>query len=614
MLVSRRSMLDTVRKSIRMLPADRRWWWAALPILAALTGAAEAAAAGAVFGLVKIIADPAAVASVPVARLIAPHLPWQDGRGLILEFTLLVAVYHVAKNVLVVGAQYARHKIVGESTAALACTMLRGYLLASYPFHFRRHSAELIRNTTHSVHAVLMTLSAAGAIFSELLVGAGIAAVLLTASPLATIVTGVVLGTVVVLLLRWTRRLAHRAGHGGHELNRELLQTLQQALGAIKEIKALGREGFFYRTYAEKQRELLALGYLGVTLEAIPPVVVESVFVCGALLVVAVLTVTGEVASQGLPLLGLFAYAGLRVIPMANRLTWRANEIRESQAGVQSLYEDHRLVTGAGWNDAADDAPPLEMREAIALEGVSYTYPGASIPALHDVTLTIRHGESIGFAGATGAGKSTLVDVVMGLLPPSTGRVTIDGVELDARRERTWRRHVGYVPQSIFLLDDTLARNIALGIADDDIDPERVRRALRVAQLEALVASLPDGLETRLGEHGVRLSGGERQRVGIARALYHDPDVLVLDEATSALDDATASAVTDAIRGLHGSKTVLLIAHRLDALRGCDRIALVAGGRLLDYASYDELLARSDEFRRLAMVADAAPATATQRA
>jgi ATP-binding cassette subfamily C protein len=525
-----------------------------------------------------------------------------------------VAVYHVAKNVLVVGAQYARHKIVGESTAALACTMLRGYLLAPYPFHFRRHSAELIRNTTHSVQAVLSTLSAANAIFSEVLVSVGIAAVLLAASPLATLMTGAALGTLVVVLLRWTRQLAHRAGHVTHDLNREILQTLQHAFGAIKEIKALGREGFFYRTYAEKQRELLALGYLGVTLEAIPPVVVETVFVCGALLVVVVLTVTGEVASQGMPLLGLFAYAGLRIIPMVNRITWRANEIRANRAGVQTLYDDHRLVTGAASDEPGDDAPPLELRKTLALEGVSYTYPGVGAPALRDVTLTIRHGESIGFAGATGAGKSTLVDVVMGLLPATTGRVTIDGVALDATRGRTWRRHVGYVPQSIFLLDDTLTHNVALGIAHRDIDPERVRRALRAAQLEALVASLPDGLETRLGEHGVRLSGGERQRVGIARALYHDPDVLVLDEATSALDNATAFAVTDAIRALHGRKTVLLIAHRLDALRGCDRIALVAGGRLLDCASYDDLLQRSDEFRRLGLRTDADPATVTQRA
>src|SRR6185503_12860823 len=276
---------------------------------------------------------------------------------------------------------------------------------------------------------------------------------------------------------------------GGHELQRELLQTLQNALGAIKKIKALGREGFFYRTYAEKQREALALGYLGVTLEAIPPVIVETVFVSGALLVVALLTLTSELPDNGLPLLGLYAYAGFRIIPMANRLTWRLNEIRASAPAVDALYDDHRLVTGESWDDATDDAPPVELREAILLEDVSYTYPGSATAALQDLTLTIRRGESIGFVGATGAGKSTLADVVMGLLPPSAGRVTVDGVELDAARGRMWRRHVGYVPQSIFLLDDTLARNVALGIPERDVDLDRVRRALRVAQLDALVAS-----------------------------------------------------------------------------------------------------------------------------
>ena len=602
-------MLDTIRKSFLMLPADRRWRWLALPVLAALMGVAEGGAAAAVFALIKVIADPAAVASVPIAGRIAPLLPWQDPRGVVVAFTVLVALYHVAKNVLVVGTQYVRHHIIGESSAALACTMLRGYLLASYPFHFRRHSAELIRNTTHSVAAVLTTLGAAGALLSELLVGAGIAAVLLTASPVATLVAGVVLAGLIGVLLRGTRQLARRTGRGGHEIQRELLQTLQNAFGAIKEIKALGREGFFYRTYAEKQRELLALGYLGVTLGAIPPVVVETVFVCGALLVVALLTLTGQ-GGGGLPLLGLFAYAGFRIIPMANRLTWRVNEIRASAPAVNDLYDDHRLVTGAGWGDTVDDAPPLELCDTIVLEGVSYTYPGSDTPALQDVNLTIRHGESIGFVGATGAGKSTLADVVMGLLPPSAGRVTVDGIALDPARGRTWRRHVGYVPQSIFLLDDTLARNVALGIADGDIDSERVRRAVHVAQLDALVDALPEGLDTRLGERGTRFSGGERQRVGIARALYHEPDVLVLDEATAALDTITAAAVQQAVRALHGRKTVLLIAHRLASVRGCDRIALIARGRLVDCAPWDDLLARSEEFRRLALL----PETAARRA
>ena len=222
---------------------------------------------------------------------------------------------------------------------------------------------------------------------------------------------------------------------------------------------------------------------------------------------------------------------------------------------------------------------------------------------MHDVSLTIRRGETLGFVGPTGGGKSTLVDVVVGLLPPTAGQVTIDGVDL-ASCSRAWRRHIGYVPQSIFLLDDTLRRNVALGIPDSDIDDARVREAIRLARLEEVVAALPGGIEAVLGERGVRLSGGERQRVGIARALYHDPAVLVLDEATSALDTATEADVIRALRTLQGEKTVLVIAHRLSTVRGCNRIALIVEGRLADCGTYDELLERNEDFHRLAVAAE----------
>jgi ATP-binding cassette subfamily C protein len=591
-------MRDIVRQCLAMLPPEQRRRWLLIPVLGLATGAVEAGAAAAVFGLIAVISDPQALTRSALGTWIAEHLPYQGGSAVIVQLTLLVAVYHVVKNLLLAGAQHLRHRIVGESSAALACQMLYGYLLAPYPFHFRRDSAELIRNTTHNVNAVFVALSAVAGIGSEMLVGAGILAVLLAAAPVVTLVAGAVLALLVIGLLRATRQLARRAGGGEHELSREMLQTLQHALGAIKEIKALGREDFFYRAYAEQQQARLSLGHLGVTLEALPPLIIETVFVCGALLVVVLLTVSGSGGGTGLPLLGLFAYAGFRIVPMANRIAWRLNQVRSCEVPVQTLYDDYLLVTHAAWAET-DGVTPVRLRDAIAVEDGTYTYPGAEAPALREVSLTVRRGESLGIVGPTGAGKSTLVDLIVGLLPPSEGRVCVDGVDL-AGRARAWRRHVGYVPQQIVLLDDTLRRNVALGIADADIDDARVAAALRVAQLDATVAGLPRGLDTSVGERGVRLAGGERQRVGIARALYHDPDVLVLDEATAALDTATEAAVADALRALRGEKTVLLIAHRLSTVRGCDRIAVIADGRLADCGTYDELLARSDTFRRLA--------------
>lgn len=594
-------MFDTLRKCLRMVPPETRWWWILVPLMAMVSGVVEGGAAAAVFGLVKIVNDPGDAARLPIASSIVPFLPSQEPSALILQFTALVALYYITKNLLMVGMQYFRHKVFGESSAILACAMLRGYLLAPYPFHFRRNSAELIRNTTHSVSAVFGVLESATSVLSELLVGAGIVTVLLVTSPGVTLVAGLALVVLVTVLLTLTRRMAERSGREEHRLGKTILQTLQHALGGIKEIKALGREEFFYRAFAEQQRAKLALGYLGITMGALPQLVIETCFICGALLVIAIVTVSGKAGPHGLPLLGLFAYAGFRMVPMANRVSWRLNVMRSRRLSVSELYADYLLVTRQDESSPDDAADGTGFRDRIVLDGVSYTYPGSDAPAVHGVDLTICRGESIGIVGASGAGKSTLIDLIVGLLAPTEGRITIDGIDMPGPSQ-AWRRHIGYVPQSIFLLDDTVRRNVALGIPDAEIDDRRVREAIGMAQLDGVIASLPAGLDTLIGERGVRFSGGERQRVGIARALYHNPDIVVFDEATSALDHATEAELTRAIDSLRGRKTMLIIAHRLSTVRNCDRVVLLAGGRVIDCGTFDELVRRNPELRRLVVL------------
>ncbi len=590
-------MIETVRRCLALLPAADRRRWALVPVLAMLSGVAEAGAAAAVFALIRIIDDPGEALRMPVTAWLAAHLPAREPAAVVLQFTALVALYQIAKNLLLAGAQYARAAISGRSSAALASRLFRGYLLAPYALHFRRDSAELIRNTTRSVSAVFDVLTAAATIASELFVGAGILAVLLATAPGVTIAVAAVLAVLVTALLRWTRRLAARASRAEHALHHAELRALQHALGAIKEIKAFGREEYFHDAFAATQRRRTAIGLARVTLQQLPPLLIETVFVVGALLVVALLTLAGRGAGTPLPVLGLFAYAGFRIIPMANRLTWRINEIRGHASAVRALAEDYELL-GPPAVPAAGGAAAGAPHGTLRLDGVSYTYPGAAAPALADVTLAIHRGEALGIVGHTGAGKSTLVDLVVGLLSPGSGRVTVDGIEL-AALGAAWRRRIGYVPQTIVLLDDTLRRNVALGLPDAEIDEARVYAALRAAQLAEVVASLPAGLDTRLGERGVRLAGGERQRIGIARALYRAPDLLILDEPTAALDPATEAALAAVLRTLRGTTTVLLIAHRLSTVRDCDRIALLAHGRLLDVAPWNELLERNAEFRRL---------------
>jgi ATP-binding cassette subfamily C protein len=335
-----------------------------------------------------------------------------------------------------------------------------------------------------------------------------------------------------------------------------------------------------------------------------PRLLVESTFVCGALLVVILLTLQGYRGADVLPLLGLYAYAGFRIIPSANRILWKINEIGYGATAVHQLYDDYMvIVRNAADADDASAGESMPFTDRIVVAGVAYTYPGSHTPALHDVHLTIRRGESIGIVGPTGAGKSTLVDLLIGLLQPSCGRIMIDGVALPERR-RSWQRQIGYVPQTIFLADDSLRRNITLGIPDDDIDDDKVQAAVRMAQLEAFVASLADGLNTFVGERGMRLSGGERQRVGIARALYHEPEALVFDEATSALDSCTEGEVVRAIEALHGVKTLVIIAHRLSTVRHCDQLVLLQRGRVAGCGSFDELVERNADFRAMALLTE----------
>jgi ATP-binding cassette, subfamily B, bacterial PglK len=584
-----------------MLPGAIRWRWAILTPIAFLRGTLEAVAAAAVFALIKIMSDPPAIARLPVVSRIAAILPWHSAQAQTVALTGLVALFYLVKNLFALGMEYFSHKVVGESVVALKSRMMRGYLAMPYPFHLRRNSADLIWNVDTAVDRVCeQGMSAAVSVASEILAAASIAAVLLYTAPKITLIAGCLLGGGLALLLRLTRTMADRYGHGQDQLSRGILRDLQQAFGGVKEIKVFGGEEFFASALEQKLRGILKLGYLAKTMEASAPLFTETLFVGGALVVIALLSAKGAVRSEGLPLLALFSYAAFRIVPSVNRIAWRVNQIRGAARSATKLHDDYLLIADLERGPAnGDDGHAVMLHTAIEFERVSFTYAEAEHPVLHEIALTIRRGESIGVVGPTGAGKSTLADLLVGLQRPTSGRILIDGQDLSDRRF-AWKHRVGYVSQSIFLLDDSLTRNIAFGLADAEISLERVRAVVRMVQLEQLIATLPAGLDTVVGERGVRFSGGERQRVGIARALYHDPDLLVFDEATSALDQATEADVTGAIESLQGRKTLFVIAHRLATVRHCDRLVFIADGRIRACGRYDELMRDVDEFRRMA--------------
>jgi ATP-binding cassette subfamily C protein len=592
-------MFGHVRKSAVMVLPGRHVAWGVVSALALLVGLVEGGAAGAVYLLVSVLQRPQSVFELPVVGGLADVFAGASDSTIILWSAGAVGVYHVLKNLLLMAQQYLQHRVLSKAQMDLSRTLLRGYLYLPYPFHFRRHSAELVRNATGSVSTVVNTVSLMDGLVREAVIGVAIVAVLFLAAPNATLVALLLMAVMVGVLLRLSRHYAVERGQDQHDAAQSMYQTVQNALGGIKEIKALGREDHFFDAFAHAQRRQVHAGFLGLTLATIPPLVIETTFVLAALAVAAIVAIRPETRGDILPVLGLFAYGGFRMIPMGNRIVLKVNEIRSAGPAVDTVYSDYQLIDREGFRraDSPDQAPTLQS--ALRMDNVSYTYPGAARPALGGVTLTLRSGEAVGVVGATGAGKSTLVDLVVGLLSPDAGRILADDRPISAN-DRSWRQRIGYVPQSIFLLDATLRQNIAMGIPDDAIDDEAVWRVVRLAQLDRLVDSWPDGLSTRLGERGIRLSGGERQRVGIARALYHDPVLLVFDEATSALDTVTEAEVTRAIESLRGTRTMLVVAHRLTTVRRCDHLVVLDAGRIAAEGTYDDLLERHPAFQRLA--------------
>lgn len=569
--------------------------WAALIPLALISAMMEALGAAAVFFLIRVVSDPAAPIHIPVVGRVLDAYPRTH---LVPWLTLLVGLFYVVKNGLLAFAAYAQRTLVAESEAALARRTLRGYLSLPYAFHLRRNSAEMVRNIFDSVQRVFerVLLPALG-IVTESLVIAGILAVLLLAAPLPTVAAGGFLFLLLAVLLRATRHRVARWGAQEQRLKKETLQSLQQSLGGLKEIRVMGRERFFYERFGALRQELARIASLHDTFAAMPRLLMETVFVLGMLLVLLSITDGGGARHEAVALLGLCAYGGFRIIPSVNRMFYSINSIRFGAAAVNHLYADVMLF------DEHDDATPAAaggrrrpFRESIALAGVHYIYEGAAGPALRDVSLTIRRGESVGIVGPTGSGKSTLINIILGLLRPSAGSVMVDGRDIFADLG-AWQGKIGYVPQEVFLLDDTLRRNIAFGLAEAEIDEGKLRAAVGLAQLEEYVASLPLGLETVVGERGLRLSGGERQRIAIARALYHEPDLLIFDEATSALDNQTERALSRAIETLQGEKTLVLIAHRLSTVQQCGRLIFLRNSRIEGEGTFAQLLESNREFR-----------------
>ena len=502
---------------------------------------------------------------------------------------LVLVVAFVGKNIYLAFLMWKQGKFNYRVQNHLSQQLFASYLAAPYAFHLRRNSAQLITNTTTEVFLFSTAFIALTVLLTEGLVVVGVGALLVYVQPVGAIVNMICLGGASLAFFHFTKTKSARWGALRQKHDALRVQYLQQGLGSAKDIKLLGREKVFFELFRHQDFQSAEMSRKQATVQQLPRFWLEILSVTALATIVLTMVLQGKSPALILPTIGLFAAAAFRLMPSVNRLLYAVQIIKYSQAGINTLHAEFQMPS----DFAAPGNPALsrtEFQSQIRLENVSFFYDGAAGHAVRGVSLAINKGDLVGFTGTSGSGKSTLIDIILGLLTPTGGRVLVDGRDIQSNL-RAWQDQIGYVPQSIYLTDDSLRRNIAFGLPPEQIDDVAVDRAIKASQLDSLIAALPEGAETVVGERGIRLSGGQRQRIGIARALYHDPPVLVLDEATSALDGDTEKCVMEAVNSLHGRKTILIIAHRLSTVKNCDRIFRLEDGALAAEGTPDVMLA-----------------------
>jgi ABC-type multidrug transport system fused ATPase/permease subunit len=470
----------------------------------------------------------------------------------------------------------------------LSLRLFTGYLRQPYPFHLQRNSAELIRNAMGQVQELMGAVVACMTITLESFILSGIMILMLVVEPVGTLIVAGTFGLASWGFYRFTRGRILDWGKAFQHHEGLRIQYLQEGLGASKDVKLLGCEKEFIDRYQARNLGSAQVGKWQTVLQALPRFWIEFLAVSGMVAIVLIMIAQNRPMELLVPTLGLFAATAFRLMPSVNRLLNAIQNVRFKWPVIHNLYQELSLLEEDG---PRKEYLPLSFKKALVLENVSFRYPLTEALVLEEMALSIRQGESVGFIGSTGAGKSTLIDIILGLLVPISGAVKVDGEDIQSNL-RGWQDRIGYVPQSIFLTDDTIRRNVAFGLSDDKIEDATVWSSLRSAQLEQFVRGLPKGLDALIGEGGVRLSGGQRQRIGIARALYHNPSVLVLDEATSSLDTITESDFMDAVCALKGDKTLIIVAHRLTTVEHCDYLFRLESGKIVEEGKPSTLLSK----------------------
>ena len=557
----------------------------------------ETLGVGIVIPVFTIIMDPNIVDKYPAGALFLTKLSplnWLPNnlnissiQNQIITGAIMIIIFvYIFKACFLIFLTWVQSTFITNLNISWSDKLFSGYLFQPYSFHLQRNSALLIRNinqTGNFAASLELTL----VLISEILVVVGISSLLIITEPLGASVIILIFLLSSYIFHLYTKKHLHNWGIKRHLHEGQRIKHIQQGLGGVKDLKILGREKTFSFQFLKHAMAVAWVSRNQKVLKSLPRLWLEIIIVICLSVLLLLMLIEEKSVNELIPTLGLFAAASFRLMPSANKILGNIQQLKYDAPVINNIYKE--LVENKPKEVSERFNKILSFKKSIKLENISYTYEKTSIPTINNININIDFGSQVGFIGESGAGKSTLINIILGLLNPKEGVIKIDDFDIQSNL-RGWQNQIGYVPQDIFLTDDTLRNNIAFAISEDKILDETVKKAIKEANLEKFVKGLPNGLNTMVGERGVRISGGQRQRIGIARALYHQPSVLILDEATSSLDTDTEKEIMKGVIKLKNHKTVLIVSHRPSTVEMCDQIFKIESGKIVKKGKFEEVI------------------------
>ncbi|MCL2051034.1 MAG: ABC transporter ATP-binding protein/permease [Lachnospiraceae bacterium] len=560
-----------------------------LTLMMLVGGFLETVSIAALIPAVTVVVDPMKIETNRYLSLIYQTLGFKSFIAFTVFMMVLFIFLFVLKNIFLFLQTKMQMKFVFTSQFATSRRMMINFMKRPYEFYLGADTAVIQRNITSDVNNMYGLVLAFLQLLSEAVIFLSLALLCIVSEPLISLIFSVLVVAAIIIIKFILQPIMNRTGKENQDFYSGLFKWINQSVTGIKEIKIAAKEHYFINEYAKCGKGFVNAVQRFNLLSATPRLMIETIAITAMIIYLLIKALSGMVVDDYLPVLGAIALAAMRMIPSANRINNHLTQIAYFEPffmgvsdSLQNEINDEKIV----YDETAYEKeyqrrqalPKLEIKKEIVLADITYKYPGTDILIFDHAEMIIPVGKAVGIVGTSGSGKTTIVDILLGLLKLNSGQVLADGIDVSKHYD-SWLKNIGYIPQTLFMINDNIRRNVAFGLTDEQIDDEKVWYALREAQLEDFVRGLPDGLETGIGERGIRISGGQRQRIGIARALYDDPDILVLDEATAALDNETESAIMESINCLHGKKTLIIIAHRLQTIEKCDIIYRVEDGK-----------------------------------